>query len=1125
MSAAAFRRRFAWSAALIGVALAAPAPALAQAEDDVVINEFTVNPTAGKEYVELLVTRPGGVNMQGWTLSDVGPTGSPGATEGDLTLPATAAYLASVPQGTFVVVVLTTPTANANTLPEDTSTADGDRRLVLIAGSTPGLASAGTLDNATADNLQLYAGARGTGTLIDQVLVGGNTSLFPGAAWGDQSSATTTDNINGSASVPSNSAIRFVPSADTLAEFQANDTGSRFVVDASSYGTPGQRNTGVPSDTAVGGTAPVSPTGTGAADPASVEAGEESLLTVTVTPGTNPASTGIAVVADLTAIGGSGSQAFFDDGTNGDATAGDNVFSYLAMVSPATPAGSKTLPVTISDAEGRSSTASISLAVIEIVPIGVVQGAVPDSADGATHASPLVGQRVAVQGIVTERLRNAFFLQNTSAQDDDDPLTSDGIFVFTGAVPSVSVGAEVTVEGTVTEFFSLTELTSPVITPVDLGNALPAVFETSPPSDMEAAEDYWERREGMRARVPATSILLDGRDVFAGGDTEVWVARSDTQIALRADPFSRRSFRDPHPLDNLPALFDDGNGYRILLGGLWLRDNAGTMLAPTRTFQTLLNAPEGAVYFGFGKYSVQVTEQLVLADGVDPAANAPPSPPARPGEYSVATFNIENLYDFRDDPFDGCDFAGNRGCPGVSPPFDYVPASDAAYRTRLGEIAQQIATDLHAPELVLVQEAEDQDICTVSGAVLSCGATNNADGRPDTLQELALAIAARGGPAYQAALDRDGADDRGIVSGFLYRTDRVELVPASADDPVLGSSPRVSYRSAALAYNAHVQNPKALNAVLPADVDRTTGTDGSNVFTRPPQVGLFRIWLSVVGGEGGFSELYAVSNHFSSTPDARVGQRTEQARYNAAIAAALQAADAEERIVVGGDLNVFPRPDDPFFPGHPRYPSDQLAALYGQGLVNLYDTLVAEVPAAAYSYVFQGQAQTLDQQFVTQRLRSELRQVRMAHVNSDWPADHPGDGARGVSDHDQVVARFALVVEPRPPLLAPEFRPPRRLACRLGATPRSLRADRRARVTISLRAAGAPADEALVRLRGAGVRAQGRTDLRGIARLVVRPTRAGVIRALAPASSRLRGCSARIGVSAGRPAGRLTAGG
>jgi predicted extracellular nuclease len=243
------------------------------------------------------------------------------------------------------------------------------------------------------------------------------------------------------------------------------------------------------------------------------------------------------------------------------------------------------------------------------------------------------------------------------------------------------------------------------------------------------------------------------------------------------------------------------------------------------------------------------------------------------------------------------------------------------------------------------------------------------------------------------------------VSAFLYRTNRVQLLPATADNPVLGSSPTVQYDGTPKAYNTHVQNPKVLNADMPDRVDLSTGSDGTDVFTRAPQVGLFRIWHNRVG-RGSHFDVYAVSNHFSSTPDQRVGQRTEQALYNARIVDALQEADSGVHSIVGGDLNVYPRPDDPFAPDHPLHPSDQLAPLYDQGLTNLWDSLVEDVPRSAYTYVFQGQAQTLDQLFVTESLLEELEQVRVAHVNSDWPARFAGDGPRGASDHDPVVARL-----------------------------------------------------------------------------------------------------------------------
>ena len=99
---------------------------------------------------------------------------------------------------------------------------------------------------------------------------------------------------------------------------------------------------------------------------------------------------------------------------------------------------------------------------------------------------------------------------------------------------------------------------------------------------------------------------------------------------------------------------------------------------------------------------------------------------------------------------------------------------------------------------------------------------------------------------------------------------------------MLGSSPAVEYRAPGLAYNTDLQNPKVLNADLPADVDRSTGVDGSDVYTRPPQVARFLIWRDRVG-RGRPVELVAFSNHFSSTPNGRVGQRTEQSRYGAAL--------------------------------------------------------------------------------------------------------------------------------------------------------------------------------------------------------------------------------------------------
>jgi hypothetical protein len=670
-----------------------------------------------------------------------------------------------------------------------------------------------------------------------------------------------------------------------------------------------------------------------------------------------------------------------------------------------------------------------------VLTVGRVQGPTTDGENGHNDRSPLAppsgngtsSSLYDVQGVITQTTlartatganQHGFFLQSRLGADDGDPTSSDGVFVFTGSFTTLvggyapKVGDEVIVHARVSEYFNQTQLSSASLVSVvasglDVDTAV-AVTDARPPADSAVADRYWERHEGERLRIRAGDSVTGARDVFGStADSEIWLLDREDPLLARTDPYARRVFRDAHPLDDLAGTrFDNGNGQRILIGSQGVKAAAGddtTLLPPARDFDTLSGDALGGLAYGFGKYSVQ-PERVAFTPGADPAANHPVRAADRGEQVAVATFNMENLYDYRDDPFDGCDFGGNPGCPGVKPPFDYVPASEAAYTTRLNGIASQVVGDLKAPDLILTQEAEDQDICTVSAGVLSCGAGDNADGKPDVLQELALAIAAQGGPAYDTAYDRNGADARGITSAFLYRTDRLSLPAPAATDPVLGSSPAVRYRTAGLAYNADVQNPKALNAVLPADVDKSTGVDGTNVYTRAPQVAHFFVKAAPDGSEG--YDLWAVSNHYSSTPDARVGQRTEQAAYGAAIAQAVATAAPDARLVYGGDLNVFPRPDDPIARTDSDTPSDQLGALYRAGLHSLWDDLARANPAAAYSYVFQGQAQTLDHLFVNDNLYRDLVEMRAAHVNAGFPADFDGDGARGVSDHDPQVARF-----------------------------------------------------------------------------------------------------------------------
>ena len=133
---------------------------------------------------------------------------------------------------------------------------------------------------------------------------------------------------------------------------------------------------------------PTNPAGLGSATPSIVSLGANTLLAVQVSAGLNPASTGVSVTADLSSIGGAANQPFFDDASHGDAVAGDNRFSFLATVDPATPPGGTVIPATIADGEDRSGFATISLNVfvpITSVTISQVYGGGGNAGATYTH--------------------------------------------------------------------------------------------------------------------------------------------------------------------------------------------------------------------------------------------------------------------------------------------------------------------------------------------------------------------------------------------------------------------------------------------------------------------------------------------------------------------------------------------------------------------------------------------------------------------------------------------------------------------------------------------------------------------------------------------------------------------
>ena len=143
-------------------------------------------------------------------------------------------------------------------------------------------------------------------------------------------------------------------------------------------GTPNPRNSATPADPCL------TPAIVATASPHDQAPGGDFLLTAAVTGGTHPNSTGLGVVCDLSWAGLGASTVLFDDGTQGDVTAGDLTFSRTVTVPSDAAPGERLGTCTVSDDQSRNAQAPYTVNVL-----GASEDAAPaisshTPADGAT---------------------------------------------------------------------------------------------------------------------------------------------------------------------------------------------------------------------------------------------------------------------------------------------------------------------------------------------------------------------------------------------------------------------------------------------------------------------------------------------------------------------------------------------------------------------------------------------------------------------------------------------------------------------------------------------------------------------------------------------------------------------
>ncbi|HEX8410119.1 MAG TPA: lamin tail domain-containing protein [Thermoanaerobaculia bacterium] len=371
----------------------------------------------------------------------------------------------------------------------------------------------------------------------------------------------------------------------------------------------------------------------------------------------NAGTTTFTFAVTLTAPAGAGGVTFdigTADGTAQDGSAVGEDTDYVAnAVSASIPAGS-TGPYNFSvTVNGDTTTEANETFVVNVVNIvganggdtqgqGTIQNddisvvAIHD-VQGSGVASPVAGSTVSIRGIVTLLKSNGFFLQEEVGDYDADPNTSEGIFVFTSSAPTVAVGDNATVTGTVVEFNGLTEI-SPVtnVTVNSTGNPLPtAVILTAadlPPTGT-IAQPQLEKYESMRVTAASLTTVAPNDDFF------------DVETVLTGEP---RPFREPGIPASDPIPPDPTSGTPDCCIPIWdenperlsvdTNGRAGST-GETLTSNVTLTNVTGPLDFSFSRY--RLVNEANLTRSANMSAVPVPLPAAN--EFTIAGYNIENF--------------------------------------------------------------------------------------------------------------------------------------------------------------------------------------------------------------------------------------------------------------------------------------------------------------------------------------------------------------------------------------------------------------------------------------------------------------------------------------------------
>ncbi|MFJ8996308.1 endonuclease/exonuclease/phosphatase family protein [Streptomyces sp. NPDC102279] len=565
---------------------------------------------------------------------------------------------------------------------------------------------------------------------------------------------------------------------------------------------------------------------------------------------------------------------------------------------------------------------------------------------GTTRTSPLAGKAVTdvsgvVTGVRTYGSSKGFWFQDPDA--DDNPATSEGVFVFTSSTPKVAVGDAVTVTGTVSEYVpggastggqSVTEITKATVTVVSSGNAVPAatvVDARSVPNAYTTAGDAAAAGSVNGLTLEPKKYALDYYESLEGMAVQV----ADARVITATDPYTELWVTvKPHENDTRRGGSLYGSYTSQNTGRLQIQSLGATADFPTANVgDELTGTTAGPLdYNQFGGYTLVANQLGSLEKG---GLERETTHKQARDELAVATYNVENL-----DP------------------------ADATFDAH----ASAIVNNLQSPDVVSLEEIQDNNGATDDGTVAA----------DLTVNKLIDAIVAAGGPKYDwrsidPVNDQDGGEPGGnIRQVFLFNPERVSFTDRAGGDSTTAVGVTKTHGKAQL-----TASPGRVDPANTAWANSRKPLAGEFVF-RGRTVFVIANHLNSKGGDQGLTAQYQPPTRSSEV------QRHAQATAVNGFVKEILKAQKNADVVTLGDINDFEF-------------SDTAKILEGDG--ELWSAIKSLPKSERYTYDYQGNAQVLDQILVSPAIRKgcDLK-YDSVHINSEFSDQ--------ISDHDPQVLRF-----------------------------------------------------------------------------------------------------------------------